>query len=189
MKIMFFYYWQINGIQVTIVFNLFIFICIIGSTYKFSCWKGIDNFIYFWFRCEIMLYMLTHVFLTLVESKVNSYSDNPWQQWVVLIVVSWIGNWIVIMIHTNSYIFDDRFNWCPFWFNVFVVIMIVFFSCQCSNFKILKHYPYDDFVAICYWCFKNVINSIHKTIIHCIITKIWFIYNSKMQTYSFTLII
>jgi hypothetical protein len=29
------------------------------------------------FKCGIMLYMLTHVFLTLVESKANSSSDNP----------------------------------------------------------------------------------------------------------------
>jgi len=55
--------------------------------------------------------------------------------------------------------------------NVIVVIMTVFFFCQRFNFLILKHYPYDGFVTICCWCFKNVINSIHKTIICCIISS------------------
>jgi hypothetical protein len=87
---------------------------------------------------------------------------------------------------TNSYIFDDRFNWCPFWFNV-VVIMTTFFSCQYSNFKILKHYPYNSFFIICCWCFKNAINSIHKTIRCCIVSStefnqnIFLNVNCKMQ--------
>jgi hypothetical protein len=38
-------------------------------------------------------------FLTLVGSKTNSYSDNPWEEWMVLIVTSWIENWILVMIN------------------------------------------------------------------------------------------
>jgi hypothetical protein len=48
----------------------------------------------------------------------------------------------------------------------------------------LKHYPYDRFVTICCWCFKNVINSIHKTIIHCI-KKNFFIWIIKCKPIVF----
>jgi uncharacterized membrane-anchored protein len=44
------------------------------------------------FKCEIMLYMLTHVFLMLVGSKTNSSRDNPWERWMVVTTISWIGN-------------------------------------------------------------------------------------------------
>jgi hypothetical protein len=76
--------------------------------------------------------MLTHVFLMLVGSKTNSFSDNPLKPWMVFVDTSWIENWIFIYVKwlgfTNYYIFDDRFNWCPFLFNVVVIIMIIFFS-------------------------------------------------------------
>jgi len=39
-----------------------------------------------------MLYML-------VGSKTNSYNDNPWKWWMVLVVANWIGNWIFVMIN------------------------------------------------------------------------------------------
>ncbi len=42
---------------------------------------------------------VNHVFLTLVGSKANSSSDNPWEQWMVFGVASWIGNWILVMIN------------------------------------------------------------------------------------------
>jgi hypothetical protein len=67
-------------------------------------------------------------------------------------------NWILNLYYnkllgfTNSYIFDDRFNWCPFLFNVVIIIMNIFFL-LISNFKNLKHYPYDGFVTICCSCF------------------------------------
>jgi len=32
-------------------------------------------------------------------SKINSFSDNPWEGWMVFVIASWIGNWIFIMIN------------------------------------------------------------------------------------------
>jgi len=32
-------------------------------------------------------------------SKTNLSSDNPWEWWMVLIVPSWIRNWILVMIN------------------------------------------------------------------------------------------
>jgi hypothetical protein len=45
-----------------------------------------------------MLHMLTHVVM-LVGSKTNSSNDNPRKQWMVFVVASWIGNWILVMIN------------------------------------------------------------------------------------------
>ncbi len=32
-------------------------------------------------------------------SKINSSNDNPYERWMILIVTSWIGNWILVMIN------------------------------------------------------------------------------------------
>ncbi len=37
---------------------------------------------------------------------------------------------------TNFYIFDDRFNWCPFWFNIVIMIFIFFVSVPILKFWI-----------------------------------------------------
>jgi hypothetical protein len=42
---------------------------------KFPIKKELTKIIFLLFRCRIMLYMLTHVFLTLVGSKANSSND------------------------------------------------------------------------------------------------------------------
>jgi hypothetical protein len=45
---------------------------------KFHVGKELAKIFFLLFICGIMLYMLTHIFLTLVESKGNSSSDNPY---------------------------------------------------------------------------------------------------------------
>jgi len=32
-------------------------------------------------------------------SKTNSSSDNPWEWWMVFVIVSWIGNQILVIIN------------------------------------------------------------------------------------------
>jgi len=39
------------------------------------------------------------MFLTSVRPKTNSSSDNLWKQWMVFTTVSWIGNWILVIIN------------------------------------------------------------------------------------------
>jgi hypothetical protein len=34
-----------------------------------------------------------------MRPKTNSSSDNLWEQWLVLTTVSWIGNWILVIIN------------------------------------------------------------------------------------------
>jgi hypothetical protein len=38
-------------------------------------------------------------FLTLVGSKTNSSSDNPFEQWMVIDATNWIGNWILVIVN------------------------------------------------------------------------------------------
>ncbi len=35
-------------------------------------------------------------FLTLVGSKANSFNNNHYDQWIVLVATNWIGNWILL---------------------------------------------------------------------------------------------
>jgi hypothetical protein len=35
----------------------------------------------------------------LLGSKTNSSNDNPWEQWMIFATISWIGNWIFVMIN------------------------------------------------------------------------------------------
>ncbi len=37
-------------------------------------------------------------FLTLIEPKANSSNDNPFNWWMVLAAINWIGNWILVII-------------------------------------------------------------------------------------------
>jgi hypothetical protein len=57
-----FFNWEINGIQVAMIFYLFISTCTLGSTLKISCWRELTKIVFILFECKIMLYMLTHVF-------------------------------------------------------------------------------------------------------------------------------
>jgi uncharacterized membrane-anchored protein len=41
-------------------------------------------------------------FLTLMGSKTNSFNDNPSEWWMVIIIASWIENWILIMINDSD---------------------------------------------------------------------------------------
>jgi len=114
---------RINGIQVTIVLNLFIFMCILGSTKKFSCWKGVNKNDFFLYQMQNNVVYVNSSFLTIIGSKVNSPSDNPWEQWMVLVATSWIEklnpcydkwlkftNFYLFMIGSNGVHFDFLIN-------------------------------------------------------------------------------
>jgi hypothetical protein len=74
-------------------------ICIFGSTYKFSCWRGVNKSNFSFVRMWDNVIYVNPCSITLTRSKANSFSDNPWKQWMVLVATSWIGNWILVMIN------------------------------------------------------------------------------------------
>jgi hypothetical protein len=60
------------------LFSIYSFLHILLDPHKkFHVKKELTKIIFLLFECKIMLYMLTHVFFTLVGSKANSFNDNP----------------------------------------------------------------------------------------------------------------
>ncbi len=47
-----------NGIQVAIVYNLFIFIFNLEITFKNSCWRKTNKIFFFLFECQVKLLAL-----------------------------------------------------------------------------------------------------------------------------------
>jgi hypothetical protein len=56
-----------------------------------------NSFYFVWMQNNVVY--VNPCFLMLVRSKTNSCSDNPWEQWMVLVDTSWIGFWIFVMIN------------------------------------------------------------------------------------------
>jgi hypothetical protein len=67
MRIMFFFNWIIDGIQITIIFNQFISTCTLGSTLKNSCWKGANKNSFSFVQMRDDVVYVNPCFLTLVK--------------------------------------------------------------------------------------------------------------------------
>ncbi len=132
--------------------------CTFKLTGKFWCSKG-DNKIYFYFfQVWNKAIYVRMCFLALVGSKPNFSNDNPWEQWMVMLLkLNWklnpcYGKWLSLI---KIYNFDDSFNWCPFWFNVIICSNELFFlvSVPILNFWNIIHII---IIFIICWCFEYI---------------------------------
>jgi hypothetical protein len=81
-------------------FSIYSFLHVLLDPHKnFHVGKELTKIVFFLVQIWDNVVYVSPCFLTLVGSKINSSSDNPWEQWMVLATTSWIGSWILVMIN------------------------------------------------------------------------------------------
>jgi hypothetical protein len=81
-----FFHWRINGIQVAIIFNLFISTCTFVPHKNIRVREELTKIIFLLFGCGIMLYMLTHFFnVSGIKKPIHPVIIFKNDKWVLLL--------------------------------------------------------------------------------------------------------
>ncbi len=137
--------------------------------WKLSHWNWISKYNLSFVNMQENTLYHSPCFLILVWSKANSTSDNPCDQWMIIVIVNWIENgiWDWFLSILMSLIIGS-IGVQPSWiYIVSIKVNRLLFSYH-FYFWEWERYPNYGFIMIWCWCFEYTINFINKAISSCI---------------------